>query len=105
MPTTTFFSFSFFNVISLEHFQFTNTCINVLVNAYFCRYRASTALFFFAFSKLVKYYNVKPDPAGTTVTPITRTLLCPAKPINLQFVDRISKPKLKAAAAGGGVSY
>ncbi|XP_075887117.1 cytochrome P450 [Nelusetta ayraudi] len=59
-------------------------------------------------SRLIKCYNVRPDPAGTTVTPITRTLLCPAKPINLQFLDRISKPKLRAAAAaaaGGGVSH
>ncbi|XP_073330230.1 cytochrome P450 [Pagrus major] len=39
-------------------------------------------------SRLIKQYEVRPDPAGTTVTPITRTLLCPAKPINLQFVDR-----------------
>ncbi|XP_059198696.1 sterol 26-hydroxylase, mitochondrial [Centropristis striata] len=39
-------------------------------------------------SRLMKRYEVRPDPAGTTVRPITRTLLCPAKPINLQFVDR-----------------
>lgn len=39
-------------------------------------------------SRLIKHYEVRPDPAGTTVEPITRTLLCPAKPINLQFLDR-----------------
>ncbi|XP_069389495.1 cytochrome P450 [Paralichthys olivaceus] len=39
-------------------------------------------------SRLVKRFEVRPDPAGQTVTPITRTLLCPAKPINLQFLDR-----------------
>ncbi|KAK2840109.1 hypothetical protein Q5P01_013849 [Channa striata] len=39
-------------------------------------------------SRLVKQFEVRPDPAGTTVKPITRTLLCPAKPINLQFLDR-----------------
>ncbi|XP_038577003.1 cytochrome P450 [Micropterus salmoides] len=39
-------------------------------------------------SRLIKRYEVRSDPAGTTVKPITRTLLCPAKPINLQFLDR-----------------
>ncbi|XP_075968343.1 cytochrome P450 [Anarhichas minor] len=42
-------------------------------------------------SRLMKHYEVRPDPAGTEVTPITRTLLCPAKPINLQFVDRAAQ--------------
>ncbi|XP_061923368.1 sterol 26-hydroxylase, mitochondrial-like [Entelurus aequoreus] len=37
---------------------------------------------------LIKEFEVRPDPAGTVVTPITRTLLCPATPINLLFVDR-----------------
>lgn len=41
---------------------------------------------------------MRPDPAGTMVTPITRTLLCPAKPINLQLLDRGSKPGCRAAA-------
>ncbi|RVE58352.1 hypothetical protein OJAV_G00208580 [Oryzias javanicus] len=39
-------------------------------------------------SRLLKSYEVRPDPAGTEVKPITRTLLCPAEPINLQFLDR-----------------
>ncbi|KAL3055938.1 hypothetical protein OYC64_018609 [Pagothenia borchgrevinki] len=39
-------------------------------------------------SRLIKQYEVRPDPTGTTVEPITRTLLCPATPINLQFLDR-----------------
>ncbi|KAM9851361.1 cytochrome P450 isoform 3-T3 [Aulostomus maculatus] len=39
-------------------------------------------------SRLIQHYEVRPDPAGTTVKPITRTLLCPASPINLQFLDR-----------------
>lgn len=39
-------------------------------------------------SRVIKHYEVRPDPAGTIVEPITRTLLCPAKPINLQFLDR-----------------
>ncbi|KAF7215357.1 cytochrome P450 [Nothobranchius furzeri] len=39
-------------------------------------------------SRLIKHYEVKPDPTGTAVKPITRTLLCPATPINLKFLDR-----------------
>ncbi|KAM9344123.1 cytochrome P450 [Pholidichthys leucotaenia] len=39
-------------------------------------------------SRLIKHYEVKPDPAGRAVKPITRTLLCPATPINLRFLDR-----------------
>ncbi|XP_018552071.1 sterol 26-hydroxylase, mitochondrial [Lates calcarifer] len=52
-------------------------------------------------SRLIKHYEVRPDPAGTTVKPITRTLLCPAKPINLQFLDRRVKHNEPRAAAGG----
>uniref|UniRef100_A0A8C2XUT7 Cytochrome P450 family 27 subfamily A member 3 n=1 Tax=Cyclopterus lumpus TaxID=8103 RepID=A0A8C2XUT7_CYCLU len=44
-------------------------------------------------SRLMKHYEVRPDPAGTAVKPITRTLLCPAKPIDLQFVDRPAKQR------------
>ncbi|XP_019108462.1 cytochrome P450 [Larimichthys crocea] len=50
-------------------------------------------------SRLIKHYEVRPDPAGTTVKPITRTLLCPAKPINLQFLDRRDKQEESRAAA------
>uniref|UniRef100_A0A6Q2YCV0 Cytochrome P450 family 27 subfamily A member 3 n=1 Tax=Esox lucius TaxID=8010 RepID=A0A6Q2YCV0_ESOLU len=39
-------------------------------------------------SRLIKHYEVRADPAGATVKPITRTLLVPASPINLQFIDR-----------------
>lgn len=39
-------------------------------------------------SRLIKRYEVRPDPTGSVVKPITRTLLVPATPINLQFVDR-----------------
>ncbi|XP_029968604.1 cytochrome P450 [Salarias fasciatus] len=41
-------------------------------------------------SRLIKQFEVRPDPAGGAVTPITRTLLCPSTLINLQFVDRAS---------------
>ncbi|XP_070770476.1 cytochrome P450 [Enoplosus armatus] len=50
-------------------------------------------------SRLIKQYKVRPDPAGTTVKPITRTLLCPAKPINLQFLDRRVEPEEQRAGA------
>ncbi|XP_029981573.1 cytochrome P450 [Sphaeramia orbicularis] len=50
-------------------------------------------------SRLIKHYEVRPDPTGATVQPITRTLLCPAKPINLQFVDRGAGPQESRAAA------
>ncbi|XP_051260276.1 sterol 26-hydroxylase, mitochondrial [Dicentrarchus labrax] len=51
-------------------------------------------------SRLIKHYEVRPDPAGTTVKPITRTLLCPAKPINLQFLDRRVQQDEQRATAG-----
>nr|XP_061799309.1 sterol 26-hydroxylase, mitochondrial-like [Nerophis lumbriciformis] len=40
-------------------------------------------------SALMSRFEVRPDPSGTApVKPITRTLLCPATPIDLVFVDR-----------------
>ncbi|XP_047457955.1 cytochrome P450 [Mugil cephalus] len=39
-------------------------------------------------SRVIKRFEVRPDPSGKTVKPVTRTLLCPATPINLQFLDR-----------------
>lgn len=39
-------------------------------------------------SQLIRHFEVRPDPNGAEVKPITRTLLCPATPINLQFLDR-----------------
>lgn len=53
--------------------------------------------------KLIKCFEVRPDPAGTTVTPITRTLLCPAEPINLQFLDRRVEQEEPRAAAGASL--
>lgn len=52
-------------------------------------------------SRLMKHFEVRPDPAGTTVEPITRTLLCPEKPINLQFLDRKVKQEEPRVAAAG----
>ncbi|KAI4902571.1 hypothetical protein NFI96_010251 [Prochilodus magdalenae] len=39
-------------------------------------------------SRLIKHYEVRPDPTGKSVKPITRTVLVPATPIDLQFIDR-----------------
>ncbi|CAK6971717.1 sterol 26-hydroxylase%2C mitochondrial [Scomber scombrus] len=55
-------------------------------------------------SRVIKQYEVRRDPAGTTVEPITRTLLCPAKPINLQFLDRRVQQREEPRAAAAGVS-
>lgn len=51
-------------------------------------------------SRLIKHFEVRPDPAGTTVEPITRTLLCPEKQINLQFLDRKVQQGEPRSAAG-----
>ncbi|CAL8320311.1 unnamed protein product [Merluccius merluccius] len=39
-------------------------------------------------SRLMQHFEVRPDPSGCTVKAVTRTLHAPAKPINLQFIDR-----------------
>ncbi|XP_028847492.1 sterol 26-hydroxylase, mitochondrial-like [Denticeps clupeoides] len=39
-------------------------------------------------SRLMKHYEVRPDPSGKTVKALTRTLLVPGTHINLQFLDR-----------------
>ncbi|XP_027020505.1 cytochrome P450 [Tachysurus fulvidraco] len=39
-------------------------------------------------SQLIKHYEVRPDPTGKTVKPITRTLLVPATQMDLRFIDR-----------------
>ncbi|KTF76289.1 hypothetical protein cypCar_00038784 [Cyprinus carpio] len=48
--------------------------------------------------RLIKHYEVCPDPSGRTVKPITRTLLVPATSIDLQFIDRQEEP-VKANAS------
>ncbi|KAK6485287.1 cytochrome P450 27C1-like isoform X3 [Huso huso] len=39
-------------------------------------------------SRLIKQFEVRPDPSGKTVKAKTRTLMIPGTPINLQFLDR-----------------
>ncbi|XP_072902205.1 cytochrome P450 isoform X1 [Hemitrygon akajei] len=40
-------------------------------------------------SRLIKHFEVRPDPSGKVVTAKTRTLLAPEGSINLQFIDRV----------------
>ena len=56
---------------------------------------SSNVVFLF---QLIRCFEVRPDPTGTEVKPITRTLLCPAKPINLQFLERRSEQTPRPAA-------
>ncbi|KAK9524208.1 hypothetical protein VZT92_018065 [Zoarces viviparus] len=43
---------------------------------------------FFALSRLMQHYEVRPEPGAPVVEPKTRTLLIPSKPINLRFLPR-----------------
>ncbi|XP_034042824.1 cytochrome P450 [Thalassophryne amazonica] len=54
-------------------------------------------------SRIIKHYEVRPDPAGTAVKPITRTLLAPAVPINLQFIDRRAREEESRTATHASV--
>ncbi|XP_072117060.1 sterol 26-hydroxylase, mitochondrial-like isoform X1 [Mobula birostris] len=40
-------------------------------------------------SRLIKHFEVRPDPSGKGVKAKTRTLLVPGSSINLQFIDRV----------------
>ncbi|KAF7641937.1 hypothetical protein LDENG_00268020 [Lucifuga dentata] len=43
---------------------------------------------YFALSRLMQHYEVQPEDGAPVVEPKTRTLLIPAKPINLRFLPR-----------------
>ncbi|XP_041946363.1 25-hydroxyvitamin D-1 alpha hydroxylase, mitochondrial [Alosa sapidissima] len=43
---------------------------------------------YLAIARIVTHFDVKPDPEGGAVRPMTRTLLVPESEINLQFVER-----------------
>lgn len=43
---------------------------------------------YFALSRLMQHYEVQPEHGAPLVEPKTRTLLIPAKPINLRFLSR-----------------
>ncbi|XP_047432844.1 sterol 26-hydroxylase, mitochondrial [Mugil cephalus] len=44
---------------------------------------------YFALSRLMQQYEVRPEDGAPAVEPKTRTLLIPAKPINLRFLPRV----------------
>ncbi|XP_068103500.1 sterol 26-hydroxylase, mitochondrial-like [Hyperolius riggenbachi] len=39
-------------------------------------------------SRIIKKYEIRPDPRGGEVTPMARIVLTPSRPINLQFMER-----------------
>ncbi|KAI4899086.1 hypothetical protein NFI96_022010 [Prochilodus magdalenae] len=43
---------------------------------------------YLALSRILIHFDVKPDPEGGAVNPMTRTLLVPESEINLQFIER-----------------
>ncbi|XP_059503531.1 sterol 26-hydroxylase, mitochondrial [Stegostoma tigrinum] len=43
---------------------------------------------FSVISRVIKLFEIRPDPSGKVVMAKTRTLLCPGSPINLQLIDR-----------------
>ncbi|XP_068102141.1 sterol 26-hydroxylase, mitochondrial-like [Hyperolius riggenbachi] len=43
---------------------------------------------YLALSRILKKYEVRPDPRGGEVTPMARIVLTPSRPINLQFLNR-----------------
>ncbi|KAM9860307.1 25-hydroxyvitamin D-1 alpha hydroxylase, mitochondrial [Aulostomus maculatus] len=43
---------------------------------------------YLAIARILIEFDVKPDPQGVSVKPMTRTLLVPANDINLQFIER-----------------
>ncbi|XP_048856431.1 25-hydroxyvitamin D-1 alpha hydroxylase, mitochondrial [Brienomyrus brachyistius] len=43
---------------------------------------------YLALARILIHFDVKPDPCGSAVRPMTRTLLVPQGEINLQFIER-----------------
>ncbi|XP_053083264.1 25-hydroxyvitamin D-1 alpha hydroxylase, mitochondrial [Pangasianodon hypophthalmus] len=43
---------------------------------------------YLALSRILLHFEVKPDPSGHEVRPMTRTLLVPDREMNLQFIER-----------------
>lgn len=41
-----------------------------------------------ALSRIIKKYEIRPDPQGGDITSMARIVLTPSKPINLQFLER-----------------
>ncbi|XP_063789963.1 sterol 26-hydroxylase, mitochondrial-like [Pseudophryne corroboree] len=45
---------------------------------------------YLALSRIIRKYDVRPDPQGGEITSMSRIVLTPSRPINLQFVERNS---------------
>ncbi|XP_077129302.1 sterol 26-hydroxylase, mitochondrial-like [Ranitomeya variabilis] len=43
-----------------------------------------------ALSRIIKKYEIRPDPRGGDISPMSRIVLTPSKPINLEFLERKS---------------
>ncbi|PIO11855.1 hypothetical protein AB205_0162110, partial [Aquarana catesbeiana] len=41
-------------------------------------------------NKIIKKYEIRPDPKGVEVSAMARIVLTPNRPINLQFLNRAS---------------
>ncbi|KAM5151910.1 LOW QUALITY PROTEIN: uncharacterized protein ACMZJ9_010195 [Mantella aurantiaca] len=46
-----------------------------------------------ALSRMIRKYEIRPDPRGVEVSAMTRIVLTPSQPINLRFLDRKSADK------------
>ena len=79
-------------LMMLEH-GFDHICYDMSVTqaslSFDCVNYIHTPLYFpISLSKLMQHFEVRPDPSGCKVEAVTRTLHCPAQPMNLQFIDR-----------------
>lgn len=70
-----------------KHNPFSSIPFGVGVRACVGRRVAELELYF-ALTRIMKHFEIQPDPSGTTVKPNTRTLMIPGSPINLKFIDR-----------------
>lgn len=57
-------------------------------------------LFFSLWFQILLHFDVKPDPSGAEVRPMTRTLLVPDREINLQFIERWVQMMIPILPAG-----
>lgn len=70
-----------------KHNPFSSVPFGVGVRACVGR-RVAELEMYFALARIMKHFEIQPDPSGTTVKPNTRTLMIPGSPINLNFIDR-----------------
>ncbi|XP_068446936.1 sterol 26-hydroxylase, mitochondrial [Clinocottus analis] len=72
---------------SYQHHPFSFLPFGVGVRACLGK-RVAEMEMFFALSRLMQHYEVRPEPGAPVVEPKTRTLLVPGTPINLRFLPR-----------------